>query len=107
VCGEAEDGVEAVAKTKELKPDLVLLDLTMPHAGGLTAAYEIRQMDAPPKILIFTNHSYHTLEENIRSAHCDGYVLKSNAGRDLLRGIRAVLGGAKFYNAEAAKAQSA
>ena len=107
VCGEAQDGLEVVAKVKELKPDLVLLDLTMPHAGGLTAAYEIRQMDAPPKILIFTNHSYHTLEENIRSAHCDGYVLKSNAGRDLLRGIRAVLGGEKFYNAEAVKAQSA
>ena len=107
VCGEAQDGVEAVAKAKELKPDLVLLDLTMPHAGGLTAAYEIRQMDAPPKILIFTNHSYHTLEENIRSAHCDGYVLKSNAGRDLLRGIRAVLGGEKFYNSEAAKVRSA
>ena len=86
VCGEAQDGLEVVAKAKELKPDLVLLDLTMPRAGGLTAAYEIRQMDVPPKILIFTNHSYHTLEENIRSAHCDGYVLKSNASRDLIRG---------------------
>ena len=107
VCGEAQDGLEAVAKAKELKPDLVLLDLTMPHAGGLAAAYEIRRMDAPPKILIFTNHSYHTLEENIRSAHCDGYVLKSNAGRDLLRGIRAVLGGEKFYASDVAKARSA
>ncbi len=107
VCGEAQDGLEVVAKAKELKPDLVLLDLTMPRAGGLTAAYEIRQMDVPPKILIFTNHSYHTLEENIRSAHCDGYVLKSNASRDLIRGIRAVLDGDKFYNPEAARAQSA
>jgi PAS domain S-box-containing protein len=107
VCGEAQDGVEAVAKAKELKPDLVVMDLTMPYAGGLTAAHKIREMDVPPKILIFTNHSYHTLEENIRSAQCDGYVLKSNASRDLLRGIRAVLGGAKFYNVEAAKAQSA
>ncbi|HEY6442420.1 MAG TPA: response regulator [Candidatus Acidoferrales bacterium] len=107
VCGEAQDGLEVVAKAKELKPDLVLLDLTMPRAGGLTAAYEIRKMDAPPKILIFTNHSYHTLEENIRSAHCDGYVLKSNASRDLIRGIRAVLDGDKFYNPEAARAQTA
>jgi CheY-like chemotaxis protein len=107
VCGEAQDGVEAVAKTKELKPDLVLMDLTMPHAGGFSAAYEIHQMDAPPKILIFTNHSYKTLEENIRSAHCDGYVLKGNAGRDLIRGIRAVLDGDKFYSPEDAKVQSA
>jgi PAS domain S-box-containing protein len=108
VCGEAQDGLEAVAKTRELKPDLVLLDLTMPHAGGFAAAYEIRQMDdVSPKILIFTNHSYHTLEENIRSAHCDGYVLKSNASRDLIRGIRAVLAGGKFYNPEGARAQSA
>ncbi|MGH9495147.1 MAG: response regulator [Candidatus Sulfotelmatobacter sp.] len=102
VCGEAQDGLEAVAKTKELKPDLVLLDLTMPNAGGFAAAYEIHQMDTSPKILIFTNHSYRTLEENIRSAHCDGYVLKGNASRDLIRGIRAVLGGDKFYNSEAA-----
>lgn len=107
VCGEAEDGLDVVAKAKELKPDLVLLDLTMPHAGGFAAAYELRQMDAPPKILVFTNHSYHTLEENVRSAHCDGYVLKSNAGRDLIRGIRAVLGGDKFYNPEVARVQSA
>ncbi len=107
VCGEARDGLEAVAKTRELKPDLVILDLTMPHAGGFAAAYEIRQMDASPKILIFTTHSYHTLEESVRSARCDGYVLKGNAGRDLIRGVRAVLGGDKFYNAEAAKTRSA
>ena len=107
VCGEAQDGLDVVAKAKELKPDLVLLDLTMPHAGGFAAAYELRKMNVPPKILIFTNHSYHTLEENVRSAQCDGYVLKSNAGRDLIRGIRAVLGGDKFYNPEAARTQSA
>jgi DNA-binding NarL/FixJ family response regulator len=64
-------------------------------------------MDLAPKILIFTTHSYRTLEENIRSAHCDGYVLKGNASRDLLRGIRAVLNGDKFYNSEAAKTRSA
>ena len=107
VCGEAQDGFEAVAKARELKPDLVLLDLTMPHAGGFAAAYEIHKMDAAPKVLIFTTHSYRALEENVRLAHCDGYVLKSNAGRDLIRGIRAVLGGDKFYNSEAAKVRSA
>jgi DNA-binding NarL/FixJ family response regulator len=107
VCGEAQDGLEVVAKANELKPDLVLLDLTMPQAGGFAAAREIHKMDASPRILIFTTHSYNTLEENIRSAHCDGYVLKSNASRDLLRGIRAVLDGEKFYSPEAAKAQSA
>ena len=107
VCGEAQDGLEAVAKTRELKPDVVLLDLTMPNAGGFAAAYEIRQMDVSPKILIFTNHSYPTLEENIRSAHCDGYVLKQNSGCDLIRGIRAVLKGDKFYNSEATRGRSA
>lgn len=107
VCGEAEDGLQVVEKVKELRPDLVILDLTMPNAGGFAAAYEIRRMDLAPKILIFTTHSYRTLEENIRSAHCDGYVLKGNASRDLLRGIRAVLNGDKFYNSEAAKTRSA
>jgi len=57
--------------------------------------------------LIFTNHSYPTLEENIRSAHCDGYVLKQNSGCDLIRGIRAVLKGDKFYNSEATRGRSA
>jgi PAS domain S-box-containing protein len=107
VCGEAQDGLEAVSKTRELKPDLVILDLTMPHAGGFAAAYEIREMGMSPKILIFTTHSYPTLEESVRSARCDGYVLKGNAGHDLIRGIRAVLGGEKFYNSEAAKTRSA
>ncbi|HEY6905291.1 MAG TPA: response regulator transcription factor, partial [Candidatus Acidoferrales bacterium] len=107
VCGEAQDGLEAVAKTRELKPDLVILDLTMPQLGGFAAAYEIRKMDVSPKLLIFTTHFYPTLEESVRSARCDGYVLKGGASRDLLRGIRAVLGGDKFYNSEAAKARSA
>jgi PAS domain S-box-containing protein len=107
VCGEAVDGLEAVVKTKELNPDLVLLDLSMPRGGGFAAAHEIRRMAVSPKILIFTTHSYRALEENIRSARCDGYVLKGNASRDLIRGIRAVLNGDKFYNSEAAKTRSA
>lgn len=103
ICGEAEDGLEAVTKTKDLAPDLVILDLSMPRAGGLSAAHQIRHCGLSTKILIFTTHSYPGLDRMLRSAGCDGYVHKANASDDLIRGVRAVLLGEKFYDGEAAR----
>jgi signal transduction histidine kinase/ActR/RegA family two-component response regulator len=97
ICGEARDGLEAVTKARELKPDLIILDLSMPKVGGLTAAQHIRELDPPTKILIFTNHAYAAMERLIRAAGCSGYVEKSNAGEDLLRGVRAILEGDCFF----------
>jgi PAS domain S-box-containing protein len=93
ICGEAKDGIEVVAKAKELKPDLILLDLIMPRSGGFSAAHRLRECGVQSRILVFTTHAYPGLERTLRSAGCDGYVLKGYASEDLIRGVRAVLEG--------------
>jgi DNA-binding NarL/FixJ family response regulator len=97
VCGEAADGVEAVAVTAQLNPDLVILDLSMPKAGGLSAARRIREMNIPAKILIYTVHAYPQLEDTIRAGQFDGFVLKSNLSSELLGAVRSVLAGQKVF----------
>ena len=93
VCGEAKNGLDAVMQARELKPDLVILDLIMPHVGGFAAAHKIRDSGLSSKILIFTTHSYPGLERTIRASGCDGYVLKGYASADLVQGVRRVLSG--------------
>jgi CheY-like chemotaxis protein len=101
ICGEAEDGVEALAKVRELKPDLVLLDLNMPKMNGMTAAHEIKRMPDCPKILVFTSHTYVGLDQMIRSSGLNGYVFKSGANEELVRAIRVVLQGESFFEGSA------
>jgi signal transduction histidine kinase/AmiR/NasT family two-component response regulator len=109
ICGEANNGADAVQKTLELSPDLVILDLAMPGAGGLSAASQIRHSGCDTKILVFTTHSFPGIEGLIRSAGCNGMVLKSFAGQDLVRAARVILSGGQFYKSAAieTKAQTA
>ncbi len=107
ICAEAQDGMEAVAKTKQLHPDLLILDLSMPGVGGLSAVQHVREAGLTPKVLIYTTHSYPGLDRVLRAANCDGYVQKANAGQDLLAGVRAVMRGETFFVAEAVKENSA
>jgi two-component system, NarL family, sensor kinase len=107
ICGEAQDGVEAVAGAANLDPDLIILDLSMPNMGGISAANRIRHSEKPAKILIYTTHAYPQIERLVRAAGCEGYVQKANAGRDLVRAVRAVLEGETFFQSETAPSQSA
>ena len=107
VCGEASDGVEALEKTKQLKPDLVILDLSMPKVGGLNAANRIKGCGLPAKILVYTAHSYPQLETTVRTLGCEGYVVKSDATHNLVRAVRMILGGGTFFRGELAKGRSA
>lgn len=107
ICGEAVDGAEAIEKACALAPDLVILDLTMPRVGGLLAARVIRERNSTVKILVFTNHSYNLVQSMLRNVGCEGYVHKSRASADLIRGIRAVLNGDKFFDSEIARVRSA
>lgn len=102
ICGEAQDGFEAVQKTHELHPDLVILDLNMPGSGGLSAASQLQSSGSGVKILIFSMHVLPGLERVLRAAGCKGFVSKLNAERDLLRGIRAILGGGEFFESSPA-----
>jgi len=100
VCGEASTGDEALHRTNELHPDLIILDLNMPGVGGISAANQIQKLRPPPKILIFTMHSFPGVERIARAAGCKGLVSKVYAERDLLPAIRTVLAGGEFFNGQ-------
>jgi two-component system, NarL family, sensor kinase len=97
ICGEAVNGEEALTKVDELRPDIIILDLSMPQFGGLSVARAIRARGCLAKILAFSSHSYQGLENIIQSAGCDGFVLKTYAGKDLVFGVRELLAGRNFY----------
>lgn len=91
VCGEATNGREAVDKAVELRPDVVVLDVTMPELNGLEAARQLRRA-VPAKILVLTVHESDQIVAEISAAGAHGYVLKSEAGRMLVDAIRDALG---------------
>jgi DNA-binding NarL/FixJ family response regulator len=90
VVGEASDGLEALDKADSLQPDVVVLDVTMPKMHGLEACRLLRQKTPRPEILFVTQHdSPHMMREAL-DAGARGYVVKSNAARDLLEAVEAV-----------------
>jgi len=104
ICGEAVEGEEAVRKSKELKPELVILDVNMPGLGGLAAANLIRQENGATRILFFTVHDSEEVMREIVDSGAHGYVAKSRAGQDLVDAVREVLSGKTFFPAMAASA---
>jgi len=98
VCGEASSGREAVAKAVELRPDIVVLDVSMPELNGFEATRQIRHA-VPAKILILTVHESDQVVTEVLDAGAHGYVLKTDAGRTLVEAIRALLGNQEFFTA--------
>jgi len=90
VVGEASDGVEAVDRVGELNPDVVVLDVTMPRMNGLEACRLIRQQTPELEILFVTQHDSPQMMREALDAGARGYVVKSNAARDLLEAVEAV-----------------
>lgn len=101
VCGQATNGEEAVDAVRNLGPDVVVLDITMPVVSGLEAARRIAKSGAPCRILMFTMHESDSLDREIRDAGAQGYVLKSQAARNLIVAIETVLAGGTFFDAPA------
>ncbi len=91
ICAEAANGQEAVEKTLSLKPDIVILDLTMPVMNGVEAARQIRQLVPSAKIIVFSMHDFAQLAETVKQAGADAYVSKSNRVDKLYEAIRTVL----------------
>lgn len=79
IVGEAADGVEAVGKAKQLRPDVVIMDVTMPEMGGLEATPEIKKALPTAEILIFTQHDSTQMVQQAQNAGASGYLLKSQA----------------------------
>ena len=97
VCGEASDGREAVEKAKLLKPDFVILDIGMPNLNGLAATRQLTQHDPNFKIIVLTiTDSDHVIREAL-DAGARGFVLKSDAVRDLVSAIDALQRGQMFF----------
>jgi DNA-binding NarL/FixJ family response regulator len=91
VVGEAADGYEAIQRTKELKPDLILLDISMPRMDGMTAIKEIKSACPEAKIVVLTVHKTeeHVLE-TLKSG-ASGYVLKDASHAEFLLAMKSVL----------------
>src|SRR5579863_8616053 len=90
VCSEASTGVEAIEYVKKGKPDLVLLDLTMPEMNGLEVARVIREESPETEILIFTMHFSEDVAREVLRCGARGYVLKSDADTELVAAVRHV-----------------
>ena len=90
VIGEAADGLEAVDKADRLNPDVVVLDVTMPRMNGLEACRRIRQNDPQCEILVITQYDSQQMMVEALACGARGYVVKSNAARDLLSAVEAV-----------------
>jgi DNA-binding NarL/FixJ family response regulator len=90
VIGEASDGAEAVEKAKDLSPDVMVLDVTMPRMNGLEACRLLRRQAPHLEILFVTQHDSPQMMREALDAGARGYVVKSNAARDLLAAVEAV-----------------
>ena len=79
VVGEAADGAEAIGKARDLKPDVVIMDLTLPQLSGLAATPQIKKAIPTAEVLIFTQHESKQMVREAQSAGASGYLLKSQA----------------------------
>ncbi len=96
IIGECSDGLEAVQKSEELQPDLVLLDIGLPNLNGVEAARQIRKVAPASRILFLTSYSWPEILHEAMSVGALGYVLKLKASRELLPAIRTVLRDKQF-----------
>jgi DNA-binding NarL/FixJ family response regulator len=90
VCGEASDGCEAVTKTNELNPDIIIMDMSMPNLNGLEATRKIHERSPSTQILILTLHDNSVLPRIAEDSGARGYVLKSEPFDVLTRAIEAM-----------------
>jgi DNA-binding NarL/FixJ family response regulator len=87
ICGEAANGLEALDLARKLKPDVVVMDLSMPQLGGLAATREIRKALPETEVIILTMHDWEPLIREVLAAGARGYLLKSDAGTVLLAAV--------------------
>jgi DNA-binding NarL/FixJ family response regulator len=97
VCGEAANGAQAIKLMQELKPDLLILDITMPVISGLEACGLIRKLGIACPVLIFTTHQSGQLAEEARKCGANGCVQKSHAARQLIQAMETLLSGGTFF----------
>jgi len=98
VVSEASDGALAIQAARETKPDVALMDLTMPRTGGMRALEEIVRNERKTRVLVLTMHDDPAYLRSVLAAGASGYVLKRSVDADLLSAIRAVHRGGTFVD---------
>lgn len=98
ICGEAVDGRDAVEKAKQLRPDILIVDLGMPNLNGLEAARQISRLDPRQRILILTITDTEQAVSEVLKAGAQGYLLKSDAARDLVTAVETLEQGSTYFN---------
>ncbi len=97
VVGEASDGRELMNKVAETKPDIVVIDIGMPHLNGLEATRRLRSIFPEIKILILSMHDSERIARDVVEAGARGYVTKADAARDLVLAVEALSGNKTFF----------
>jgi DNA-binding NarL/FixJ family response regulator len=100
ICGEAANGQEAISQVETLRPDVVILDITMPKMSGLDVARKVVHNTPNSRVLMFTMHDSETVEQAVRGSGAHGLVLKLNAARDLVKAVDTVVEGGTFFGSE-------
>ncbi len=98
IVGEAADGEEVVTAVKKLKPDILLLDISMPKISGLEVIEQVHYVSPKTKILIITVHKAHTYILKAFKAGAKGYLHKENAGEDLLFALDKISRGGTYLS---------
>jgi DNA-binding NarL/FixJ family response regulator len=101
ICGEAQTGREAVSRTEELKPDIVVLDISMPDLNGIEAARRIRKASPETEVLILSLHFSDQLIREIVEAGVRGYIIKSDSDRDLIVAVETLAKRKPFFTPRA------
>jgi len=104
IVGEASDGDEALKKTRELSPDVVLMDISMPGMNGLAVTEVLRKEHPTVKVLVLSVHNNRDYVFRIIQAGAHGFISKEAAPDELLRAIESVYSGEPFFSPEIAKA---
>jgi DNA-binding NarL/FixJ family response regulator len=103
VCGEAKTGKEAVALAEQLKPDIIVMDISMPDLNGLEASRRIHKALPKTGILILTMHFSDQLVRDVVEAGARGYILKSDADRELVTAVDSLASRRTFFTPRASE----
>src|SRR5579872_1701125 len=98
ICGEALDGQDAVEKARELKPDLIIMDVSMPRLNGLEATRQIVSADPCCRVVILSQHEAREMARQALNAGAHGYVVKSSISKDLISAARKASAGEFFFD---------
>ncbi len=98
IIGEAQDGIDAIQQAEALQPDLILLDIGLPGLNGIEAARRIGQTSSASRIIFLTQESSADMVQEAFNSGAWGYVIKTQAGRELLIAVETVLQGKRFLS---------